>query len=376
MPTKIVNKSQDIPQRNKTFFKNMDIHSELAGFPVFGPEVSYAKRVLRDDIRKLYNSLEIESPAIMPQSLLETSGHLSHYKSNMFEVAGVGWLKPMNCPYHISFYNQKARSYKDLPFHISEFGKVFRNETAGAVSQLSRVRQFEQDDNHIFISPELLEVKIAEICNKIRSFYSEYGFSHVKIELSTRGGDEINDAQKWDLSEEILRKICAQFEEFEEKSGEAAFYGPKIDFKVKDGSGRYWQLGTVQLDFFLPERFECKYRDADNKIKAPILIHFATMGSLERFLYVLSESGELPDRLVKSLVKVIPIKESFELQKSLLGALIAYNSGVATFDFEICRDYALPLSERIANSKDFRYYCVVGEREVESGAAKLQKHKS
>lgn len=352
----------------------MDIFSLAAGFPVFGPEASYFKRVLREDIRNLFNSQEIESPAVMPESLLQTSGHLEHYRKNMFALEGVGWLKPMNCPYHISFYNQSPRSYRDLPFHISEFGKVFRNENDGAVSQLSRVKQFEQDDNHVFVAQEGLKKTLADICERIKLFYGWNGFKHVKIELSTRGGGEIQDEEKWNLSEWILRKICAQFSEFEEKSGEAAFYGPKIDFKVKDKAGRYWQLGTVQLDFFLPERFGCKYRDASNEIKVPVLVHFATLGSLERFMYVLGEAGEIPDKYIRSLVKFIPLKDTVFCE-SVLGDALDEAKMPRQYPFAVCGDAGLPLSERISNSKDFRYYCVVGPKELESGEFKFQRHR-
>ncbi|MEM1233533.1 MAG: threonine--tRNA ligase [Pseudomonadota bacterium] len=257
---------------------------------------------------------EVNSPDIMDRALWETSGHWQNYRENMFQAATLDEreyaLKPMNCPGHMMIFNQGIKSYRDLPVKISEFGKVHRYEPSGALHGLLRVRSFTQDDAHIYCTPEQLADECLKVNELILSIYSDFGFDDVHVKLSTRPENRIGDDASWDQSEEALRATLEtagmSYTIFE---GEGAFYGPKLEYVLRDAIGRDWQCGTLQVDFNLPERFKSTYIAASGEKQAPVMLHRALFGSLERFTGILIEeyAGRLPFWLAPRQVVVAAI---------------------------------------------------------------------
>ncbi|MEO0944062.1 MAG: threonine--tRNA ligase [Pseudomonadota bacterium] len=279
------------------------------GWRMFQSLISYMRRRQEDA-----GYVEVNSPDIMDKALWELSGHWQNYRENMFlaetqddrEYA----LKPMNCPGHMMIYNQGIKSYRDLPVKIAEFGKVHRYEPSGALHGLLRVRSFTQDDAHIYCTPE----QLMEVCQKVNalilSIYSDFGFDDVHVKLSTRPENRIGDDESWDRSEEALHEtLKAANMEYSIFEGEGAFYGPKLEYVLRDAIGRDWQCGTLQVDFNLPERFKTTYIDASGEKRDPVMLHRALFGSLERFTGILIEehAGRLPFWLAPRQVVVAAI---------------------------------------------------------------------
>ena len=257
---------------------------------------------------------EVNSPDIMDRGLWETSGHWQNYRENMFQAETQDdreyALKPMNCPGHMLIYNQGIKSYRDLPVKLAEFGKVHRYEPSGALHGLLRVRSFTQDDAHIYCTPEQLTGECLKVNDLILSIYSDFGFDDVHVKLSTRPENRIGSDESWDKSENALRTALDQagmtYSVFE---GEGAFYGPKLEYVLRDAIGRDWQCGTLQVDFNLPERFKTTYIAASGERCAPVMLHRALFGSLERFTGILIEqhAGKLPFWLAPRQVVVASI---------------------------------------------------------------------
>ncbi|MEM1388303.1 MAG: threonine--tRNA ligase [Pseudomonadota bacterium] len=279
------------------------------GWTLFQALINYMRR--RQDAA---GYVEVNSPDIMDKALWETSGHWQNYRENMFlaetqddrEYA----LKPMNCPGHMMIYNQGIKSYRDLPLKIAEFGKVHRYEPSGALHGLLRVRSFTQDDAHIYCTPEQLTEECLKVNDLILSIYSDFGFDDVHVKLSTRPENRIGSDESWDRSEDALRTALEaaqmRYTIFE---GEGAFYGPKLEYVLRDAIGRDWQCGTLQVDFNLPERFDTTYVAASGERLAPVMLHRALFGSLERFTGILIEqhAGKLPFWLAPRQVVVASI---------------------------------------------------------------------
>lgn len=249
--------------------------------------------------------LEVRSPSILSSEVFDESGHSDKYKENMFflnqnEGDAKYALRPMSCPNHILIYQSENRSYRQLPLPIFEFGEVFRNEPSGSLQVLFRQRQFCQDDSHVFVNENNLVSAIGNYLDMAQEVYKQLGFEKVHYAISLRPEKRYGKEQLWDKAENALKDACKSHDiEFEELPGEGAFYGPKIELKVQDKLGRFWQLGTLQLDYVLPERFDLKYINENNEIESPIILHHAVLGSLERMIGILLESfgKEIPDFL-------------------------------------------------------------------------------
>jgi threonyl-tRNA synthetase len=320
---------------------------------------------------------EVKTPILFDVELFKTSGHWDVYRENMYftevEERSMG-LKPMNCPGHIQIYKQERRSYRDLPIRYSEQGLVHRHEPSGTLHGLLRVRHITQDDAHIFCTEE----QIAEEVNRCLDFgyaiYDRFGFEP-RIELSTRPQKRIGSEEMWDRAEQALRSALEQRgTDYELNQGDGAFYGPKVDLHMRDSLGRSWQLGTVQLDYMMPERFEISYTGADNAEHRPVMIHRALMGSFERFIAILVEhyAGEFPLWLAPVQATVLPISDRH----------IGYAGGVlaelrqAGIRAE-CDERPESISKKIrdAELRKIPFMLVVGDREEESGSVGVREHR-
>ena len=284
------------------------------GLPLFHPKGTIMLNVIRDFWEEEHIKREYVfacTPHVYKVNTWITSGHWNHFKDNMFitkkddEDYGV---KPMNCPGHLYIYNASAKSYRDLPIRMAEMGVVYRNELSGNLTGLFRVVKVTQDDAHIFCTEEQMEKEIADIMDFTLFLYKTFGFDKVKIELSTKPEKAMGSDKQWEHSEDVLKRVLEKKKiKYELNEGEGAFYGPKIDFHIKDSMGRYWQCGTVQLDFNMPEKFRLRYKGEDNEEHQPVMIHRALLGSLERFLGILIEhyNGVFPIWLSPVQVKVL-----------------------------------------------------------------------
>ena len=279
--------------------------------------------VIQDYMRKMVRRdgyLEVNTPAIMPRSLWEKSGHWGHYQKNMFITESEKRLfaiKPMNCPGALEIFKSRQRSYKDLPLRLAEFGHDVRNEPSGTLHGIMRVRGFVQDDAHIICTEEQVGSEVAKFCKLLKNVYHDFGFDDLVVKFSTMPEDHVGDIATWERAEKALADACHEAGlEFEIQPGEGAFYGPKLEFKLFDCLGREWQCGTIQADFQLPsaERLDATYIGADNQKHHPVMLHRAVLGSLERFLGILIENfaGAMPTWLAFEQVAVVPVASEFE----------------------------------------------------------------
>ena len=293
------------------------------GFPFWLPNGMILRTQIEDMWKKVhrkYNYMLIDTPIMLSKELWITSGHWEHYKDNMYttEIDEKEFaVKPMNCPGSILVYKNSLHSYKDLPLRYAELGHVHRHEASGALNGLFRVRSFTQDDAHTFVRDDQIEDEIISILKLYDEIYSIFGLDY-KIELSTRPEEGyIGDIAIWNKSEEILKRVCEDSgHEFKINPGDGAFYGPKLDFKLRDSMGRIWQCGTVQLDMNLPERFDCYYIDSDGEKKRPVMIHRACFGSIERFIGIITENyaGAFPSWLAPVQIALLPVNNNFHLE--------------------------------------------------------------
>ena len=320
--------------------------SEFApGMPIFLPDGMILRNILeqywyQEHTKEGYQF--IKTPIMMSKELWELSGHWDHYKDNMYtsmvddrEFA----IKPMNCPGALLVYNSTLHSYKDLPLRLGELGQVHRHEASGALNGLFRVRTFTQDDAHLFVTPDQLEEEVKKVLQLVDRIYSVFGLPY-EIELSTRPeSGYIGSEEIWDASEKALAQACVHAgKEYKVNPGDGAFYGPKLDFMVKDAIGRRWQLGTIQVDYNLPERFQLEYMGSDNQKHRPVMIHRAPFGSMERFVAVLIEhtAGKFPLWLTPDQVAILPISEKFNEYAEKVKAELRKFDVRAIVDFRIC----------------------------------------
>lgn len=311
------------------------------------------------------------TPHVGKSWLWETSGHLDFYADNMYAPMQLDnadyYAKPMNCPFHIMIYKTKMRSYRDLPLRWGELGTVYRYERSGVLHGLLRVRGFTQDDAHIFCTPAQVEDEIREVLRFCRAVWDDFGFEDIKAYLATRPEKSVGEQERWDQATESLKKaIAEQGLDYEMDEGGGAFYGPKIDLKVKDALGREWQMSTIQFDFNLPERFDMTFVDNDGQEKRPFMVHRALLGSLERFFGVLIEhyAGNFPVWLAPVQAVVIPVAPTF----NDYGAKIA--EGLAEAGFRVESDLSnerMNAKIRDAQTQKVPYMIIVGENEQESG---------
>ena len=318
-----------IEERKKRDHRLLGKQLELFMLSEYGPGLPFwlpNGMIVRDEIVKMwkeihyrYNYFVIDTPIMLSRELWEISGHWDHYKDNMYttEVDETEFaIKPMNCPGAILVYKNSLHSYKDLPLRYAELGHVHRFEASGALNGLFRVRGFTQDDAHTFVRRDQLVDEINSILSLYDEIYSIFGLDY-KIELSTRPDDYIGDIEIWNESEAILKEACEKSgHEFKINPGDGAFYGPKLDFKLRDSMNRIWQCGTIQLDMNLPERFDCFYIDSNGEKVRPIMLHRACLGSLERFFGIIIENfgGAFPTWLAPVQVNLLPVNNNFHLE--------------------------------------------------------------
>lgn len=313
---------------------------------------------------------EVQTPLILSRSLWETSGHWDHYKENMYTTTVDEEdfaIKPMNCPGACLIYKSKPRSYRDLPMKLAEAGLDHRYEMKGALHGLFRVREFTQDDAHLFIRPDQITEQVTDASHLITAYYAQFGFPY-RVELSTRPEDSMGSDEDWERAEQGLKDaLDAMGIEYVINEGDGAFYGPKIDFHLTDCLGRSWQCGTIQLDFQLPHNFQLEYIDSDGTKKQPIMIHRAGFGSFERFIGILTENyeGKFPVWLSPCQVKVLPVSEkSRPYAHEVADKLAAAGIRVKVDD----RDEKIGYKIREARSLDrVPYMLILGEQEVEAG---------
>ena len=313
---------------------------------------------------------EVQTPLILSRSLWETSGHWDHYKENMYTTTVDEEdfaIKPMNCPGACLIYKSKPRSYRDLPMKLAEAGLDHRYEMKGALHGLFRVREFTQDDAHLFIRPDQITEQVTDASHLITAYYAQFGFPY-RVELSTRPEDSMGSDEDWERAEQGLRDaLDAMGIDYVVNEGDGAFYGPKIDFHLTDCLGRSWQCGTIQLDFQLPHNFQLEYIDSDGTKKQPIMIHRAGFGSFERFIGILTENyeGKFPVWLSPCQVKILPVSEkSRSYAHDVADKLAAAGIRVKVDD----RDEKIGYKIREARSLDrVPYMLILGEQEVEAG---------
>ena len=353
-----------------------------AGLILWLPRGAIYRKVLEDYLREEHLKRGYQlvyTPHVGKSKLWETSGHLECYKQNMFPAMKIDeeeyYVKPMNCPFHIAIYKSRTRSYKELPLKLFELGTVYRYELSGVLHGLLRVRGFTQDDAHIICTPEQVNDVIRETLDFALSTLKDFGFKEFKIYLSTRPEYSIGSDEQWELSQNALKKAIEELGyEYEIDEGGGAFYGPKIDVKVKDAIGRLWQLSTIQFDFNLPERFDMTYVGPDNKKHRPYMIHRAILGSIERFTGILLEhyAGLLPIWLSPTQVMIIPIADRHhDYAKKVLETL--RSEGIrAEVDL---REERMNAKIRDAELKKIPVILVVGDKEVQSNTVSVRSKK-
>ena len=321
---------------------------------------------------------EVNTPAIMPRSLWERSGHWDHYQKNMFITESekrVFAVKPMNCPGALEIFNSRLRSYKDLPLRLAEFGHCARNEPSGTLHGIMRVRGFVQDDAHILCTEEQIESEVTKFCHLLKDVYHDFGFDkNLLVKLSTMPEDHVGDLATWQHAEAALAAACkAAGMDYEIQPGEGAFYGPKLEFTLVDALGRPWQCGTIQLDYQLPsaERLNAEYIGPDNQKHHPVMLHRAVLGSLERFLGILIENyaGAFPAWLAPEQVRILPITDAQLPAAAEIGEKLR-DKGV-----RVCIDDKsdkLGAKIRRANAEKVPYMLILGAKEVEGGTVSVR----
>ncbi|GAB6435050.1 threonine--tRNA ligase [Bacillus luti] len=353
---------------------------EAPGMPFYLPKGQIIRNELEAflrEIQKKYNYQEVRTPFMMNQELWEKSGHWGHYKDNMYfsEVDNKSFaLKPMNCPGHMLMFKNKLHSYRELPIRMCEFGQVHRHEFSGALNGLLRVRTFCQDDAHLFVTPEQIEDEIKSVMAQIDYVYKTFGFEY-EVELSTRPEDSMGDDNLWEQAEAALANVLHSLNyKYRLNEGDGAFYGPKIDFHIKDALNRSHQCGTIQLDFQMPEKFDLNYIDEKNEKKRPVVIHRAVLGSLDRFLAILIEhfGGAFPAWVAPVQVKVIPVSNVVHEQYANEVVDKLAQAGIRVE--QDMRDEKLGYKIREAQMQKVPYVLVIGDKEMESKAVNVRKY--
>ncbi|MED4072776.1 threonine--tRNA ligase [Priestia endophytica] len=351
---------------------------EAPGMPFFLPNGMIVRNELENYWKKAHYKAgyqEIKTPIMMKQEMWEKSGHWDHYGENMYFTCIDEQnyaIKPMSCPGAVLTFNHKRKSYRELPLRYAELGLVHRHELSGSLNGLLRVRSFTQDDAHIFVAEEGIHREVADILTLIHQFYTHFGFQY-KVELSTRPEDFMGEINMWEKAEETLESVLKEKGvSYSVNEGDGAFYGPKIDFHILDSLGRSWQCGTVQLDFQMPEKFQCTYIGEDNKSYHPVMIHRAIYGSIERFMAILIEhyNGAFPFWLAPVQVKILLINDA-QLQ---YGEKVKEKLEELGYRVEIDdRTEKIGLKIREGEMKKIPYMFVIGEKEKNDNAVAVRK---
>jgi len=356
------------------------VHNEGPGFPFFHPKGMIIRNILEDFWRKehiKHGYQEIKTPIILNEELWHRSGHWDHYKENMYftKIDGENYaIKPMNCPGAMIVYNSTMHSYRELPLRLCELGLVHRHEMSGVLHGLMRVRSFTQDDAHLFMTPDQVESEILGVINLVDFFYKVFGFEYF-VELSTRPENSMGSDEDWDLATNALISAMKHINlPYKVNEGDGAFYGPKIDFHLKDSIGRTWQCGTIQLDFQMPERFNLEYIGADSEKHRPIMLHRVIYGSIERFMAILTEhfAGAFPTWIAPVQVKVLPISDKhYAYAQNIQQRLIDKDIRVELDD----RNEKIGYKIREAQLQKIPYMIIVGDKEVAEGNISLRSRK-
>ena len=343
------------------------------GWSIWQEVEQYMRKMFKD-----YNYQEVRTPTIMDKTLWEKSGHWQNYRDNMFVTNSENReyaVKPMNCPGHVQIFNSSLHSYRDLPLRLAEFGSCHRNEPSGSLHGLMRVRGFTQDDAHIFCTEEQVEAEVADFIKMLYKAYGDFGFNDVLVKLSTRPEKRIGSDEDWDRAETSLANALKLNNlDFEYQPGEGAFYGPKIEFTLKDSLGRLWQCGTIQLDPNLPERLGAEYVAEDNSRKRPIMLHRAIVGSMERFIGILIENyaGAMPLWLAPIQVMALNISESQADYVVQVIEILKKNNIRCDFDL---RNEKITYKIREHSMQKMPYLLVAGEREMQAGKVAVRTRK-
>lgn len=349
--------------------------------PFFMPKGAFVYNGLVDFMRRIYDKFgyqEVITPQVLDSDLWHTSGHYEKYKENMYftqiderEFA----LKPMNCPCHMLMFSHHRYSYRDLPLRFADFGRLHRYEKSGVVAGLTRVRTFCQDDAHIFIQTEGIQEEIKTLMNMFFIGYEHFGFKKIKIGLSTRPEMRVGSDEAWDKAEAALKAaLDSSGREYFINEGDGAFYGPKIDIQVADALGRYFQLGTIQLDFQLPDRFDLKFTNQNGEMERPVVIHRALLGSLERFIGVYLEhvAGAFPFWLAPEQAVIVPIKNELHLEAAQTLARTLKQKGFRVRVDD--RNESMGLKTRQAQTGKIPYMLVLGDKEIEDASVAVRKY--
>ena len=357
-----------------------DIYEEGPGFPFFLPKGMILRNQLENFWREEHTKHgyeEIRTPIILSEELWHRSGHWDHYKDNMYttKIDGADYaIKPMNCPGGMLVYKRKLHSYRDLPERLAELGLVHRHELSGTLHGLMRVRCFTQDDAHIFMTPDQVESEILGVMDLIDSFYKVFGFDY-SLELSTRPENSMGTDEQWEMATNaLIHALKKNGRPYEINEGDGAFYGPKIDFHLRDSLGRTWQCGTIQLDFQMPERFDLTYTGEDGEKHRPVMLHRVIFGSIERFIAILTEhyAGAFPMWLAPVQVKILPISDATmdyakKLQEKLQSASLRVEVDT--------RNEKIGYKIREAQLQKIPYMLIVGEKEMQNGTVSVRSRK-
>lgn len=353
------------------------------GSPFFMPKGSFVYNALVDFIRRVYVKFEYDeviTPQILDTELWHTSGHYENYQENMFftHVENRDFaVKPMNCPCHMLMYSHFKYSYRDLPLRYADFGRLHRNEASGSLAGLTRVRTFCQDDAHIFLPMDKIQEEILQLMDMFFMCYDHFGFKDVRILLSTRPEKKVGDDAMWDVAENALKEaLDASGKEYKINEGDGAFYGPKIDLEIADALNRYYQLGTIQLDFQLPERFNLKFTNQNGEEERPVVIHRALLGSLERFfgIYLEHIGGAYPFWLAPDQAVIVPVRNESHLEfaNNLCHELKSLGLRVRVDD----RNESMGYKTRQIQKGKIPFMLVIGDREMEGNSVSLRAYGS
>lgn len=353
------------------------------GSPFFEPKGTIVYNELVEFMRRIYKKFdykEVITPQVLDVELWKTSGHYDNYAEDMFftnddhrQMA----IKPMNCPCHMLMYKHKQYSYRDLPLRFADFGRLHRNERSGALAGLTRVRTFCQDDAHIFIDQNEIQQEISSLLDMFDVCYEHFGFKNIKIGLSTRPEKKVGSDDIWDSAEASLRKALDESKhDYHINEGDGAFYGPKIDIQISDAIGRYFQLGTVQLDFNLPERFDLKFKNKEGEEQRPVVLHRALLGSLERFIGVYLEhcAGIFPFWLAPEQIVVVPVNNEVHQDYAKEVAQLLENNGVRV-KCDLSNE-TLGKKTRTHQKAKIPYMLVLGDKELESKTVNIRAYGS
>ncbi len=340
------------------------------GFALYQVVESYVRKRMRQA-----GFREVRTPQLLARGLWEQSGHWEKFGENMFALDDGHQtlaLKPMSCPGHIQIFNKRVRSFRDLPLRLAEFGACHRNEPSGALQGLMRTRAFVQDDAHVFCAPEQIAPEVARFCGLLRQIYADFGFDEMIVGFSTRPELRAGEDDVWDQAEAALEQAARSAGvDYRQQPGEGAFYGPKLDFSLRDSRGREWQCGTVQVDLVLPERLDAAYVDSDNSRRCPVILHHAVLGSIERFIGVLLEhhQGRLPLWLAPEQIMIASIAEAqagYAAEVADLFAEAGYRPALDT------RPIRLPRKIVDAHAAGIPLLAAVGAREAASDSIALR----